>query len=118
MNLWTRTLKRSFHDARLLDSEPLEKLCEIQDFVLLKGWEAFVDCPRPLDETSNDAHTPLLKRGLWGHDLHLHGSLFLFFLFKFTVNLILKVFSLAGADRTVIFPLVVVNLRGGKSGNP
>jgi hypothetical protein len=96
----------------------LEKLCEIQNFVLLKGWEAFVDCLWPLDETSNDTHTPLLKRGLWGHKLHLHGSLFLFFLFKFTVNLILKVFSQACADRAVILvPLVVVNLRGGKSGN-
>jgi len=96
----------------------LEKLCEIQDFVLLKGWEAFVDGPWSLDETSNDTYTPLLGRGLWGHDFHLHGSLFLFFLLKFTVNFILKVFSLAGADRAIILvPLVVVNLRGGKSGN-
>jgi hypothetical protein len=95
----------------------LEKLCEIQDLVLFKGWEAFVDSPWPLDETSNDAHTPHLERSFWGHSLHLHGSFF-FFLFEFTIDLILEVLSLAGADRAVIlFPFVVVNLSGRKSGN-
>jgi hypothetical protein len=96
----------------------LEKLCEIQDLVLLKGWEAFVDGPWPLDEPSDDTHPLLLERGFWGHDLHLHGSLFLFLLLKLTVDLILEVFSLASADRAVILlPLVVVNLSGRKSGN-
>jgi len=95
----------------------LEKLCEIKDFILLKGWEAFADGLWPLNEPSYNTNTPLLERGLWGHDLHLHGFLFLL-LFKLTINLILEVFSFPCADCAVIIvPLVVVNLRGGKSGN-
>jgi hypothetical protein len=96
----------------------LKKLREIQDFVLFEGGKALVDSLGSFDKTTNDAHATLFERGHWRNGFHLHGLILLFLFLQFAVYLVLKVLSLPSTDCTfVIIPLVVVDLRRGKSGN-
>jgi hypothetical protein len=120
MSVETHTLQRPSHDARLLDSEPLEKLSEVQNFILFEGRKALVDCFWPFDKASDDTRAPLLGRSRGRHNLHFHGIflLLLLLLLELTVHLVLKVLSLPSADSAIIlFPLLVVDLRRGKGGN-
>jgi hypothetical protein len=118
MRVETHTLQRPSHDTRLLDSEPLEKLSEVQNFILFEGRKALVDRFWPFNKASDDTRAPLLGRSRGRHNLHFHGIFLLFLLLELTVHLVLEVLSLPSTDGAVIFcPLLVVYLRRGKGGD-